>query len=111
MIYDFTGGIPRKINSLCDRLFLMGYLEEFHAFGVAEVSQVITDIRQEFELPKGEEIIQRADASDELKELASINLENVHRLGKMERSIVSVIDALRKMLPATKVNNTSEDEK
>ena len=111
MIYDFTGGIPRKINSLCDRLFLMGYLEEFHAFGVAEVSQVITDIRQEFELPKGEEIIQRVDASNELKELASINLENVHRLGKMERSIVSVIDALRKMLPTTKVNGVPEDEK
>ena len=111
MIFEFTGGIPRKINSLCDRLFLMGYLEEFHAFGENEVNQVITDIRQEFELPKGAEIIQRPDASEELKELATINLENVQRLGKMERSIVSVIDALRKMLPATKVNNQQEDEK
>ncbi|MDO9190267.1 MAG: XrtA-associated ATPase, partial [Sulfurimicrobium sp.] len=24
-IYDYSGGIPRKINTLCDRLFLMGY--------------------------------------------------------------------------------------
>ena len=54
---------------------------------------------------------QRPDASVELMELASINLENVQRLGKMERSIVSVIDALRKMLPTTKVNNIHEDEK
>ncbi|MBC7404384.1 MAG: AAA family ATPase [Cytophaga sp.] len=112
MIFDFTGGIPRKINSLCDRLFLMGYLEEMHAFGEPEVKQVIADIRQEFELPaKVEEIVQRPDASVELMELASINLENVHRLGKMERSIVSVIDALRKMLPTTKINHIHEDEK
>lgn len=112
LIFDFTGGIPRKINSLCDRLFLMGYLEEMHAFGESEVKQVIADIRQEFELPaKVEEIVQRPDASVELMELASINLENVHRLGKMERSIVSVIDALRKMLPTTKINHIHEDEK
>jgi type II secretory pathway predicted ATPase ExeA len=55
MIYEFTGGIPRKINSLCDRLFLMGYLEEIHAFGESEVRQVIADIRQEFELPAKED--------------------------------------------------------
>ena len=27
-IYGFTGGIPRKTNHLCDRLLLMGFLEE-----------------------------------------------------------------------------------
>lgn len=105
-IFEFTGGIPRKINSLCDRLFLMGYLEEYHAFGEAEVKQVIADIRQEFELPERElELAQKEDVASELKELTYINLENVHRLGKMERSIISVIDALKKMLPATKVDN------
>lgn len=105
-IFEFTGGIPRKINSLCDRLFLMGYLEEYHAFGEPEVKQVIADIRQEFELPTREvELAQREDVASELKELTYINLENVHRLGKMERSIISVIDALKKMLPVTKVDN------
>lgn len=105
-IFEFTGGIPRKINSLCDRLFLMGYLEEFHAFGEAEVKQVIADIRQEFELPEQDvDMVQKEDVASELKELTYINLENVHRLGKMERSIISVIDALKKMLPVTKVDN------
>lgn len=105
-IFEFTGGIPRKINSLCDRLFLMGYLEEYHAFGEAEVKQVIADIRQEFELPAREvEVALSENVASELKELTYINLENVHRLGKMERSIISVIDALKKMLPDTKVNN------
>lgn len=106
-IFEYSGGIPRKINSLCDRLFLMGYLEEYHAFGDAEVKQVIADIRQEFELPaKNSEIVSKENLVPEFKELTNMSLENVDdRLGKMERSIVSVIDALKKMLPTTKINN------
>jgi putative secretion ATPase (PEP-CTERM system associated) len=29
-IYAFTGGIPRRINTLCSRLLLLGFLEERH---------------------------------------------------------------------------------
>ncbi|QYF95057.1 XrtA-associated ATPase [Massilia sp. PAMC28688] len=50
-IFDHTGGIPRKVNTLCDRLLLMGFLEEMHAFDTADVEEVIKDIAQEFELP------------------------------------------------------------
>jgi len=47
-IYQHTGGIPRKINVLCDRLLLMGRLDEKHAFTGKEVAEVINDLRQEF---------------------------------------------------------------
>ncbi|QGZ40594.1 putative secretion ATPase (PEP-CTERM system associated) [Pseudoduganella flava] len=50
-IYQFTGGIPRKTNHLCDRLLLMGFLEEMHAFTDTDVDMVIRDIAQEFEAP------------------------------------------------------------
>lgn len=50
-IYSFTGGIPRKINTLCDRLLIMGCLEELHTIGQQEVNVVIQDIQQEFDLP------------------------------------------------------------
>ncbi|AZP12239.1 XrtA/PEP-CTERM system-associated ATPase [Undibacterium parvum] len=111
-IYEYTGGIPRKINSLCDRLFLMGYLEEYHAFGEAEVKQVIADIRQEFELPSKIALTnQSIHKLPEEKELALASLESVDdRLGKMERSIASMIDALKKMLPTTKANHSSEKD-
>ena len=48
-IYGFTGGIPRKTNHLCDRLLLMGFLEEMHAFTAADIDTVIRDIDQEFQ--------------------------------------------------------------
>lgn len=47
-IYEHTGGIPRKINSLCDRLMLMGRLDEKHAFTGKDVAVVIDDMNQDF---------------------------------------------------------------
>jgi len=47
-IYRHTGGIPRKINLLCDRLMLMGRLEEKHAFAGEEVAEVISELQEEF---------------------------------------------------------------
>ena len=47
-IYQYTGGIPRKINVLCDRLLLMGRLDEKHAFTGEEVGEVVNELQQEF---------------------------------------------------------------
>jgi general secretion pathway protein A len=49
-IFAATGGIPRMINTLCDRLMLMGSLEERHAFGKLEVREVLDDIKREMPL-------------------------------------------------------------
>lgn len=46
-IYQYTGGIPRKINILCDRLLLLGRLDEIHAFTGKEVATVIEELPQE----------------------------------------------------------------
>jgi len=47
-IHRHTGGIPRKINVLCDRLLLMGRMDEKHAITDKEVAQVIAELNQEF---------------------------------------------------------------
>ena len=46
-IYKFSGGIPRRINTLCDRLLLGGYVEEKKSFDVRDVDDVIREIRGE----------------------------------------------------------------
>jgi type II secretory pathway predicted ATPase ExeA len=43
-IYEHTGGIPRRINILCDRLLLLGLLDELHAFTGREVAKVIEEL-------------------------------------------------------------------
>ena len=46
-IHAFSGGIPRRINTLCERLLLLGFVEEKRVLGIKEVREVITEIQSE----------------------------------------------------------------
>jgi general secretion pathway protein A len=46
-IHQYAGGIPRRINILCDRLMLMGSLDKKHAFSSADVAVVTDEMQQE----------------------------------------------------------------
>ncbi len=46
-IFDFTQGVPRKINTFCDRLMLFSYLEELHEIGAAQVREVGGELQEE----------------------------------------------------------------
>jgi general secretion pathway protein A len=48
LIHRQSGGIPRKINHLCDRLLLLGRMDEKHAFTAKDVFAVIDDMKNEF---------------------------------------------------------------
>jgi general secretion pathway protein A len=56
MIYEFTGGVPRRINAMCDRLMLYGCLEEIHHMEKEAVLAVMQELEQEvsFDPPPGE---------------------------------------------------------
>jgi general secretion pathway protein A len=47
-IHAYSGGIPRKINVLCDRLLLLGRLDKKHEFIGGEVAEVVAEMQQEF---------------------------------------------------------------
>lgn len=51
-IHRFCGGIPRRINTLCDRLLLQGYLAEASHFSVDDVNEVITEMQAENAVPE-----------------------------------------------------------
>ncbi len=121
-IHAHSGGIPRRINTLCDRLFLMGYLEELQAFGSDEVETVIADIRQEFALPENTTQAPEpqsndadSDAGGEAPLPAQAQalpvLENMNeRLSKMERSVVSILDAVKKIVSTPRPRKSPEEE-
>lgn len=46
-IHETTGGIPRRINTFCDRLLLYGFLEEIHTLDEKAVAAVADELRQE----------------------------------------------------------------
>jgi putative secretion ATPase (PEP-CTERM system associated) len=115
-IYAYSGGIPRKVNTLMDRVLLMGYLEEMHAFGEADISTVISDISEEFQLPEGQQapaLVQDVVPGSSLGSLphelrtldqrvgerraASVEVLD-ERMMRLEKSIVSVLSILKKIV-------------
>ena len=46
-IFTHTGGIPRRINTLCSRLLLFGFLDNLHIFTGEDVARVAADLREE----------------------------------------------------------------
>ncbi|MDH3979098.1 MAG: XrtA-associated ATPase [Gammaproteobacteria bacterium] len=50
-IYQYTAGVPRLINKLCDRVLLHGCIEELHEISAQDVNAVIDDEMQEAHAP------------------------------------------------------------
>src|SRR5258705_9103337 len=46
-LYLYSGGLPRRINSLCSRLLLHGFLEELHTLTGGAVHKVAKGLRDE----------------------------------------------------------------
>lgn len=47
LIYRHTEGVPRRINTLCSRLLLYGFLEQLHTLSADAVDKVANDLREE----------------------------------------------------------------
>ena len=105
-IHDFATGIPRKINTVCDRLLLMGYLEEMHEINAAAVNEVVGEIKNEmavpFTEPTGMNPVNFGATSPvaQIKQLElDANLTNLDkRLGQVERSVVTMLKLMREVL-------------
>lgn len=46
-IFLASGGIPRRVNLICDRLLLLGFLGNKEAIGLSDVNEVVSEIRAE----------------------------------------------------------------
>src|SRR5437762_13535643 len=47
LIHTWSGGIPRRINTLCNRLMLSGFLGEKHVLAASDVQAIAREIRDE----------------------------------------------------------------
>ncbi len=111
-IYAYTGGIPRRVNTLCDRLLLMGFLEELHTFSADDVASVIRDISEEFELPPDAlamaasgaalaapaPVAAAAPVAAPAPAPAPVNAQLDERMQRLENSVSSVLNILKKII-------------
>jgi hypothetical protein len=111
-IYAYAEGIPRRINALCDRLLLMGCLEQLHHFGEAEVGEVVSDIQQEFEAPISAKLgsenftTSERQADESLRQLKNMD----ERLAVLEDSVISTLELVRQVVSLAGVKHAGKDK-
>jgi putative secretion ATPase (PEP-CTERM system associated) len=98
-IYAYTGGIPRRINTLCDRVLLFGYLEDRHLIDAQTVDAVIGDLNGEMPTLAANDtgmqrVAIRKSGAGEERMLEQLD----RRVSKMERSIVNILKLSRELL-------------
>ncbi len=98
-IHRFTGGIPRRINTFCDRLMLFGYLEEKAHFGDEEISEVVEDLRHEVAHQESSQTLMSARTGVlPPPGMAEETVRLSQRVEQMERSVNRILPIVRKIL-------------
>ena len=92
LIHAHTGGIPRRINSLCTRALLAAFLSEKHVISGADVEQVTAELSEEF----GEVIAGSTSGGDATGDPTLADLEK--RVISMERAMNMTLNLLRQLI-------------
>jgi putative secretion ATPase (PEP-CTERM system associated) len=91
-IFSYTEGIPRRINNLCNRILLYGYLEELHQFTDESVLSVIRELDGEVPVVKSNERSILGEGQDQ-------RLENIEqRLSAIEGGVRLERERIRRAL-------------
>lgn len=96
-VHAYTGGIPRRINTLLTRVLLAAFLSEKHVVTAEDVEQVIADFSEEF----GETLTAPTPAP-ESKGSGIASLEK--RVVGVERAMSITVNLLRQLIRARDPN-------
>ena len=108
LIHTLSGGIPRRINTLCNRLLLAGYLQEKHAFDAEDVQAIAREIREELGPDTALAAVGGARARDGQAGAGASAAEagawmaRLHeideRIERLEKTVGSAVDLLHRLL-------------
>lgn len=126
LVHAFTGGIPRRINTLCNRLLLAVYLSEKHSIGNEEVEDVIFELNKEFgeDPTTGPEGTNKAgtgssengaptqaDAQSTVVVDAADVMRLERRIARVEKAMTTTISLLRQVISATNARSAVDGKK
>ena len=96
-IYSFSAGIPRRINTVCNRVLLATMLAEQHNITAAGVDATADEIRLELSMGSTSEAAESAAKADGhgFAEEPPIGLEE--RVVRLERSMTATLDLLQQI--------------
>jgi len=111
LVHRFTGGIPRRINTLCNRTLLAGFLSERHRIGVKDLEEVISEFNEEFGEPVPAEPALALDYGNPVVADASNLVTLEERIKGMERVMSFTVNLLRQVIGMKRSENVLEKRK
>lgn len=108
-IYTWSAGIPRKINLICDRLFLHAFTGEKHTLGRKDIEQVVEDTNRELSghidavVPK-EALEEKYNQERSYNDISLTSL-NYKTIQKLVDSIAGIETALKQFIEIYSGNN------
>lgn len=115
LIFEASGGIPRRINLICDRLLLLGFLENKDNFLSADVKSVAQEILIESGHSAKEKIYNNENYNDKLilnedKYKNKIQIKNedlfINKINSLEYlQLINKIDRIDQSIARLETNN------
>ncbi len=96
-IYKYTDGIPRRINTLCDRLFLYAFTEESHDITLETVEAVVEELDEEIHFSRDDEVSSGGYASEPISYTTHPDLSNLSLEERVAR-LEDIVDKARALL-------------
>ncbi len=112
LIHSLTAGIPRRINTLCNRLLLAGYLGEKHRFVTTDVQAIAREIHAELghdaalslAPANGEDAMTPAEIPTDDPEWRMHFRHIEERIDKLDKTVSAAVDLLHGVLQRDKEN-------
>lgn len=95
-VFSATGGVPRRVNSLCDRLLLFGSLEEVHEIDKEHVATVVEEMAQEMGSSENAPIESVGSGNGQLRAPANRPADLEGRVAFLEQEVQQLRNALSK---------------
>ena len=96
-IYKASSGIPRRINSVCDRLLLLGYLSNRTHLTTEDVAEVAKEFAAESQVPaRPASTVAAADAGGATSVVAELDVDlsklklDIHEAESMNKQLASL---------------------
>ena len=117
LIHTYSNGIPRQINTLCNRLLLAAYLGEKHSLSVGDVQAVAREINEELGMEStrsaisvvGTAVNSTVDSTLPMRSEPKSwhrHLEHLdERMDRLERTVATAVDLLHRLLHPDKSGN------
>jgi general secretion pathway protein A len=108
LIHTLTGGIPRRINTLCNRLLLAAFLAERHLIGTPDVQAIAAEMSDELVGDAGLSPMAVISPPSAGQNVLSTRLDATalnrrfdfleERIDRLERTVTAAVDLLHRLL-------------